>query len=438
MSYRGVNATATEATDEELAVDAGRGDAGAFSCLFQRHVESAWQLALATAPSADDAARATVNGFVGVLRLVGRGRDDVADHFRTQVLAAVYRDAYAGADRATKMTRAFAPGAVAPLMVAAFANLPARWRAALWLQEVEGMPATEAGPILGVSSAAAVALRKRGLAGLEDRVTQAGGSLPLPDLLTTLTGTPTALAGTAMAMATAAVPPELAPQAMAKWKKVVARDRRVVPAAGWLTDRVPGPLAAGAVGLFAVGIIGLAVIGQGTTVNRLPPAGPVAAATPAAGVPGGGTFNLGNLGGFANPASTGGTGANAPTATQGSVSASSATTGTTTATTVAPVTVATTLPSTTQPTTTLPTVTIPPPVTTVPPVTTTVPPVTTPVTTPPANTPVVQVSVNAGIVAVNVGVGPGSCTGINLLGIKIGCTDSPPGVTLGGSLLGGK
>jgi hypothetical protein len=81
--------------------------------------------------------------------------------------------------------------------------------------------------------------------------------------------------------------------------------------------------------------------------------------------------------------------------------------------------------------------TLPPPTT--PPLTT--PPTTVPVTTPPttaapATRPILQVGVNTGAVGVNVGLGPNSCTGVNLLGIKVGCTNGPPGLNLGGSLLG--
>ena len=66
------------------------------------------------------------------------------------------------------------------------------------------------------------------------------------------------------------------------------------------------------------------------------------------------------------------------------------------------------------------------------------PVVTPPVVTPPATTPALQVGLNLGVVAVNVGLGPNSCTGVNLLGIKVGCTTSGPGLSLGGTLLGGK
>jgi hypothetical protein len=42
------------------------------------------------------------------------------------------------------------------------------------------------------------------------------------------------------------------------------------------------------------------------------------------------------------------------------------------------------------------------------------------------------------VATVNVGLGPNSCTGVNLLGVKLGCTTAPPGLTLAGSLLGAK
>jgi hypothetical protein len=102
------------------------------------------------------------------------------------------------------------------------------------------------------------------------------------------------------------------------------------------------------------------------------------------------------------------------------------------------VTVPTTVPAAivvtvvTDPPVTLPPVTLPP--VTLPPVKTP-PPVPTPQA---AATPVLQVGLNAGIVGVNVGIGPGACTGVQLLNIKLGCTSGAPGLSLGGTLLGGK
>jgi DNA-directed RNA polymerase specialized sigma24 family protein len=445
-----MTATQVRAVDAELAGDAASGDASAYANLYHRHIEAAWRLAQATTASAGTAAaKATTNGFVSVVSLAGRGRDDVADQFRLHLLGAVYREAHRGSDQhlsqdpkeskgktkgAGTAGKAVAGGAAGRLVVSAFANLPSRWRAALWLQEVEGLPATSAGPILGVSSAAAVQLKKRAQAGLEHRVVQAGGSLPLPDLASTLTAT------------LAPVPAEVQARTEARWKRAVGRERRrAAPVAAWMTQRAPGPLAAAAVGLCAVGIIGLAVVGQGTPASRVRPAGPVASGVPAGGTQSGGS----GVFSFTNPAapdssgSSGVSGSSSASAVSPS-SAAAANQGphlvATTPTTSAPVvvTVPTTVPAAivvtvvTDPPVTLPPVTLPP--VTLPPVKTP-PPVPTPQA---AATPVLQVGLNAGIVGVNVGIGPGACTGVQLLNIKLGCTSGAPGLSLGGTLLGGK
>jgi hypothetical protein len=89
----------------------------------------------------------------------------------------------------------------------------------------------------------------------------------------------------------------------------------------------------------------------------------------------------------------------------------------------------------TIPVVTLPPVTLPP----LPPITLPPAPAPPPAPTPAAAaTPLVQVGLNTGVLGLNVGLGPGACTGAQLLTIKLGCTAGPPGLTLGGTLLGGK
>lgn len=402
------------AADGELAAEAAIGDTGAYANLYHRHIVAAWRLAQATAPSPEAATKATTKAFVRMVRLVGRGRDDVAQEFRHHLLAAVYREARSGSDGdRAPAKRATAGGAQ---MVTAFAHLPTRWRAALWLQEVEQLPAVVVGPILGVSSAAAVQLNKRAIAGLEHRVLQAGGSLPMPDIAGTLSSAAPPLPGVVQA------------KTESKWKRAVASDRnRGGPEAGWIRQRAPRPLALCAAGLCAAGLVGLAVVNPQHTISQVAAPPPTTVAPAAAAV------------GPAVTPTTAAPTAQGREAAQGPqlVAVQPAPAVVTTVATLPPITVA-------QAPVTVPTVlTVPtlPPLTT-PPTTTPItnPPVTPPVLTPtPAaqTTPLVQVSLNAGVLAVNVGLGPNACTGVNLLGIKIGCTTSPPGLSLGGTLLGG-
>jgi DNA-directed RNA polymerase specialized sigma24 family protein len=421
--------------DSDLARSAAAGDAGAFAALYHRHVEAAWRLAQAATSSADAARQATVGGFAIALGLVSRGREDVADEFSPHLLAAVYRGARV--DPSPSMSRRRpsrdrdkrTPDAAGPLVVAAFAALPARWRAALWLADVERLPMATVGTILGVPSGIALQLLKRGRASLEQRVAQAGGSLPYPDLAAALS-------------ATVSPPPsQLFAATESRWNRAVTRDRRARPA-GWLTERAPAPLAASILGLCAAGIIAMAIVGSGSNATRLPAAGPTRSTTPA-GAPSGSL----SLGGGTNPGGTSSTTTATTTPTSSEAVATPTTTPAPPATLVisqpaaapievtVPTTVVITVP--TVPVTTTTTFTLPP--VTLPPIT--VPPVTTTTTTTPpmaAATPLVQVSANASpLLVVNVGLGDGGCTGVGLLGLKLGCTTAPPGITLGGSLLGG-
>ncbi len=413
-------------TDCDQALAASSGDAGAYSSLYRRHIDSAWRLAQVTAASADAAARATTNAFVATLRRAGRGPEEVAELFRLHLLAAVYREAKSGSDRSSAAVTA-APDAP---VVAAFTGLPSRWRAAVWLQEVEGLAATEAGPILGVSSAAALQLKKRGLAGLEHRLEQAaaGGHLP-PD--------PAA----ALAAAVSPVPSGIATKTESRWRKAVAQDRRQSAAGrGWLAERAPRPLAVSVAGLCALGLVGLAVVGGSGTIHTLPVAAPAprppASGPPAAPAASGPGLGLGLGSGLGNGAPASGTGA-----TTGGASPSGV------ATNQGPQLIASPSPSSASgaATTTAPVVIVrvPPVPVTLRPVTepsTTRPPVTAPaVTLAPvaAAKPVVQVTLNAGPVGVNLGVGAGGCTGVQLLTLKVGCTGGAPGLHLGGGLVGG-
>jgi len=405
------------AADGELAADAAIGDTMAYASLYHRHIVAAWRLAQATAPSADAAAKATTKAFVRVVRLVGRGREDIAEQFRQHLLAAVYREARSGSDQdRPSAERALAASEGSAQMVEAFRRLPARWRAALWLQEVEQLPATIAGPILGVSSAAAVQLKKRALAGLEYRVAQAGGSLPRPDVASTLAATAPPLPG------------EVQAKTESRWKRAVASDRhRGGPDAGWARQRAPRPLAACAAGLCVLGLVGLAVVNPKHTVGQIAgPTTPTTVAAAGAGAPAPPP---------AAPSTTVATAQGTETA-QGTHLVAAQPAAVVVATTVAPTLTPATVPVVTVPT--VLTVATLPPLTTVPttPPTTNPPPVATP---PPAaqTTPLVQVSLNTGVVGVGVGLGPNACTGVNLLGIKIGCTTAPPGLFLGGTLLGG-
>jgi RNA polymerase sigma factor (sigma-70 family) len=260
----------TISPDTDLAERAAAGEQDAFEELYRRHVQPAWRFAQAVSPNRDSACEAADEAFVRVLRVVRRGRAAAAQNFRAYLLAAVYRNALEALranGRAEDSSEAASPDASDDeLLGVAFRSLPERWRAALWLTDVEHIAVQDVAPILGVSTAVTGQMVTRARTGLTNRFQQAGRANDLPDV-------PATLRAGALAL-----PTGLAEATLARWKRAMAAERRrVIPAAGWLTDRAPRPLAACAAGLLAMGLIGLGVIGQRGGFGGSTPNGPVAA-----------------------------------------------------------------------------------------------------------------------------------------------------------------
>jgi RNA polymerase sigma factor (sigma-70 family) len=227
----------TISPDTDLAERAAAGEQDAFEELYRRHVQPAWRFAQAVSPNRDSACEAADEAFVRVLRVVRRGRAAAAQNFRAYLLAAVYRNALEALranGRPEDSSEAASPDASDDeLLGVAFRSLPERWRAALWLTDVEHIAVQDVAPILGVSTAVTGQMVTRARTGLTNRFQQAGRANDLPDV-------PATLRAGALAL-----PTGLAEATLARWKRAMAAERRrVIPAAGWLTDRAPRPLAA--------------------------------------------------------------------------------------------------------------------------------------------------------------------------------------------------
>jgi DNA-directed RNA polymerase specialized sigma24 family protein len=263
-----VTAPSPLGSEAELIKRASRSDQAAFTELYRRHAQTAWRLAQAVTPAHPEAAASVADGFVRVLRAVRRHRVSVDDPFRPLLLAGVYRSAI---DRLRSNDAPPAPlarSADLALPGAAFRSLPERWRAAVWLTEVEGLAPERLAPILAVSPAVAAQLAARGQRALLDRFRQAGQ------------GAPESL-GAVLRPLAASLPASLADVATSAWRSSVASDHagRLVPSVGWVGQHAVAPLRLAVVGVLALGVVSVGVLSQRTT---LPGAGPVAGGAPGA------------------------------------------------------------------------------------------------------------------------------------------------------------
>lgn len=258
------SSTAVVRNEADLVRSAGRADREAFDELFRRHVETAWRLAQAVSPDLPSASQAVADGFAHVLRNVRRRRFNADGAFRPALLAEVYRSAMhqarqAKASPGSTTTAPAAPAATPTTATAtAFASLPERWRAAVWLADVEHLDGSSLASVLAVSGPVAAQLVERGRQGLTARFAQAGITTPHP-----------------LRSQASPMPASLNAVALKRWKTAVAVDPagRLAPLATWLTQRAPRPLWIASGGLVALGTVGLGVL---TVASTAFPGGPTA------------------------------------------------------------------------------------------------------------------------------------------------------------------
>lgn len=251
-------------SEADLARRAAHGDRGAFEEVFARHSEAGWRLAQAVAADRDGAVGSFRDGFVRAVKGRRAVRRAGAASLGDDILSAVYTAASAASyDRsatpATGLHRPSAPpgtsGADLALADAAFRSLPERWRAAVWLSEVEGFPTERVASVMGVSTAVAVQLRTRGGRGLAGRFVQSHREPP-------------AQLGAVLRPLAIPAPPDLDELTAAGWASVGASRRAVAaPALAWLDANGVRPLAVAVGGLLAFGLIGMGVIPLGSTTS---------------------------------------------------------------------------------------------------------------------------------------------------------------------------
>src|SRR5215207_10898621 len=181
-------------SDAELITSSRAGSDAAFAVLYSRHSSAARAAARSLGASRSDVDDLVAEAFTRVLSALHRGAGpEVA--FRPYLMTCVRNAWY---DKARKDGRVDVPGEVpedvnlallnvppdsedARMVAAAFASLPERWQMVLWHTEVEGRPAAEVGPLLGLAPNAVAALAYRAREGLRQAYLQAHLQLPPPD-----------------------------------------------------------------------------------------------------------------------------------------------------------------------------------------------------------------------------------------------------------------
>ena len=157
-------------------------DADLIEALYRRHHDQAWRTAFAITRNREDASDAVAEAFAEVLKVLHtRGRGSV-ESFRPYILAATRNAAVDIVRRAGRVTptgedpaperhetllgpsdRVIA-GADRSMVAEAFSDLPPRWRAVLWLTEVEDYSPRDAAVLLHASpnNVAQLGVRARG------------------------------------------------------------------------------------------------------------------------------------------------------------------------------------------------------------------------------------------------------------------------------------
>ncbi len=173
-------------SDASLVRAASASNEAALAELYRRHAAAAERVARSVAVNRDDAADAVAEAFTNVFRVLPEAVSDGQElRFRPYLLTATRHAAIDVLRRTTRVQPVHdldaegegpprwptSPGPAEEvvaredlgLVAEAFAQLPERWRSALWLIEVERLSTRDAGSILGVeaNNAAQLATRAR-------------------------------------------------------------------------------------------------------------------------------------------------------------------------------------------------------------------------------------------------------------------------------------
>jgi RNA polymerase sigma factor (sigma-70 family) len=152
------------------SVDAGSPLGISLDDLYRLHAAHALRVARSITHNPEDAADAVAEAFTGILGAVSSGRLTDAESFRPYLVVATRNAAIDIVRRSGRVQPTDQSGsldavatAAGPsdrllagedrdLVAGAFATLPPRWRAVLWLTEVERLPPRDVAPLLGLTA----------------------------------------------------------------------------------------------------------------------------------------------------------------------------------------------------------------------------------------------------------------------------------------------
>jgi DNA-directed RNA polymerase specialized sigma24 family protein len=265
-------------TEERLIARARGGDQPAFAELVRRHGASAWYLGLVVTGSPTAATEAAGRGLMRTMATLDPTRWNAPEPYRAWLLRSVHAAAMGGhpgsapdlidlTDRIDEGTGT-GPGQAAM----AYASLPEKQRAALWMAEVEALSVDEVARGLDLEALDAARTLERGRVGFAASV----GSWRDDQHFAHLPG---ALAAFALP-----VPPALEEDALGRWRTWVALSRAPETALkssrrsvrmAWTQVRDNGlgarVAAAAAIVVFLLGAVGAALVGsQGQETTDTP------------------------------------------------------------------------------------------------------------------------------------------------------------------------
>jgi DNA-directed RNA polymerase specialized sigma24 family protein len=159
--------------EQDLIERARGGDRSAFVEIVRREVPAAWRLAVAVTRSPTSAGPAVARAIAKVVGAGAPGTDPRAS-LRPRILAATRQAALDGDGTSTPLLHALPSGAAYDsVTMQAYRGLPERWRAVLWLTDVERLQLVDAAAALDLSQPATADLAERARAGLRERFTLA-------------------------------------------------------------------------------------------------------------------------------------------------------------------------------------------------------------------------------------------------------------------------